>query len=422
LGNAAKFTASGVIELSLDILDETERDVVLQASVRDSGIGIPSDKLNSIFEPFQQSDETTTRRFGGTGLGLAICRRVAEKMQGAVWVKSEPGQGSLFYFTSSVQKQNHSVTKRFRPVGLKGKKALLCISRETPLREIVTDELQQSGMTVSLFDNGNELLDFLGTCQEAERGDFDLGIVDAGGKTTFHLEFAASLRQLPSKYSQIPLLVCISPDPGSADRCSMAGYNGFLSKPVQRRKLFNMISALLGLDKNSVEQKGSSDKKRIITTHSLAESFKHSVTILLVEDNRVNQKMAKIMLSKGGYNVEIASNGVEAVSNYIHHGQDIDLIFMDINMPEMDGLEATRRIRELERQKSQSIRCLEKHGGVVIPNMEKRRYSRIPIVALTANALKEFEERCREAGMDDFLTKPLKRELVFQAVQKRVIQ
>lgn len=420
LGNSAKFTAVGLIELSLEVLDETEKDVVLQASVKDSGIGIPSDKLAVIFEPFQQSDETTTRRFGGTGLGLAICKKVAEKMNGSICVKSQFGKGSTFCFTSHVEKQTYPVMKRFRPVELKGKEVFLCISKDTPLRGIITNELNQSGMKVTLFDSGDDALDFFRTCEDREGALFDIGIVDAGIKNSFHLQFAVSLRQLPSKYSQIPLLVCISPDPGGADRCSRAGYNGFLSKPIQRKKLFSMISAILGLERNSGKQKSKTDKKSILTTHSLAESFKHSVSILLVEDNRVNQKMAKIMLSKGGYNVEIASNGIEAVSSYIQNGRELDLIFMDINMPEMDGLEATRRIRALERERSERAALLEKNGATGVTQTDSGRSSRIPIVALTANALKEFEDRCIEAGMDDFLTKPLKRELVFKAVQKWV--
>ncbi|MBF0233695.1 MAG: response regulator [Desulfamplus sp.] len=419
LGNAAKFTTSGLIELSLDVLDETDKDVVLKASVRDSGIGIPSDKLTAIFEPFQQSDETTTRRFGGTGLGLAICRKVAEKMQGAVWAESELGKGSTFHFTSHVDKQNRSVTKRFRPVELKGKKAFLCISKGSPLRGIITNELNQSGMTVVVFDSGDDILGFFRTSKSENGDDFDIGIVDAGVKSSAHLEFAASLRELEGKYSQIPLLVCISPDPGGADRCSRAWYNGFLSKPVQRKKLFTMISAILGLEKNRIDKNNAPYEEKILTTHSLAESFKHSVNILLVEDNPVNQKMAKIMLSKAGYNVEIAANGVQAVSAYIQNVQNLDLIFMDINMPEMDGLEATRRIRELEKT-GIGIRVSEQSMDAGNSGTEEINISRIPIVALTANALKEFEDKCIASGMDDFLTKPLKRELVFQAVQKWV--
>ncbi|MBF0229136.1 MAG: response regulator [Desulfamplus sp.] len=435
LGNAAKFTSSGVIELSLDIKEETDNDVILQASVKDSGIGIPQDKLTAIFEPFQQSDETTTRKFGGTGLGLAICKKIAEKMEGSVWAESQLGKGSTFHFTSHLKKQPHTAMKRFRPVGLKGKKAFLCISKNTPLREIIINELNQSGMAITLFDSGDDVLDFFrnakscssnnnvdqnisGTSQEQidygnkNNGDlFDVGIVDAGVKSHEHIDFAESLRTLSCEHSNIPLLVCISPDPGGADKCRKAGYNGFLSKPIQRKKLFTMISAILGLEKNPADQKNEPEVNTILTTHLLAESFKHSITILLVEDNPVNQKMAKIMLSKGGYNVEIASNGVEAVSSYIQKSEIIDLIFMDINMPEMDGLEATRRIRELEKEGIGRVREFEKH-----------KYPRVPIVALTANALKEFEDKCLEVGMDDFLTKPLKRELVFQSVKKWVTQ
>ncbi|MBF0209510.1 MAG: response regulator [Desulfamplus sp.] len=421
LGNAAKFTSSGFIELCLDIKEESESEVVLQASVKDSGIGIPSDKLGAIFEPFLQSDETTTRRYGGTGLGLAICRKIAEKMQGSVWAESDFGKGSTFYFTSHLQKQIRLPKALFRPVGLKGKRAFLCISKNTPLREIIIDELTSSGMFVELFDSVDNALEFFsskksGSHLKSNNDNFDIGIVDAGIKSHLHLEFAKSLRRLNGKYSTTPLLVCINPDPGGAERCSKAGYKGFLAKPIQRKKLFSMISAILGLEKNILDQKSDQDSHKILTTHLLAESFKHSVTILLVEDNPVNQKMTEIMLSKAGYNVLVAANGVEAISSYLENCQKIDLIFMDINMPEMDGLEATRRIRQLEKE------------GININNAQEELDSnevynhKTPIVALTANALKEFEDRCIEAGMDDFLTKPLKRELVFQSVKKWVAQ
>lgn len=397
LGNAAKFTSCGIIEISLDVKDETDDSLQLHARVRDTGIGIPEEKLANIFEPFQQSDETTTRRFGGTGLGLAICRKIAEKMNGRVWVESQHAKGSMFHFTCMVDKHDVPSVKPLRPVSLHGRKAFLCISESSPLREVLSHELALAGMKVSVFHSGGDALDFFQKTSEL----FHIGIVDATLRNAVHLEFAEKFRKLPGALSKIPLLVSISPDPGGAHRCSRAGYNGFLSKPVQRKKMFHMLSVLLGLE--NIESDQSSEERdmesqKIITTHSLAESLKRSVNILLVEDNVVNQKMAKIMLTKAGYHVNIAGNGVEAVAAYIENKKDLDLIFMDINMPEMDGLEATRRIRKLE------------------------THRRIPIVALTANALKEFEERCLEAGMDDFLTKPLKRELVFQSVKKWGIQ
>ncbi|SLM29443.1 Two-component hybrid sensor and response regulator histidine kinase [Desulfamplus magnetovallimortis] len=397
LGNAAKFTSSGMIELSLDVENEDDLYVQLHARVKDTGIGIPGEKLADIFEPFQQSDETTTRKFGGTGLGLAICRKIAEKMNGRVWAESEAGKGSVFNFTCRVDKHDVKSEKRLRPVSLYGKNAFLCISENSPLKDIIYHELTLAGMKLKIFHN--DTISFDEFCELPEP--FHIGIVDATLKNNYHLEFGEKFRKLPGAVAKIPLLVCISPDPGGADRCSRAGYNGFLSKPVQRKKLFHMISALLGLDpmdKSSGDDLSENETQKILTSHSLAESMKRSVNILLVEDNMVNQKMAKIMLSKAGYNVTIAGNGVDAVATYVEQKDELDLIFMDINMPEMDGLEATRRIRAIE-------------------TTDKR----IPIVALTANAMKEFEEKCLDVGMDDFLTKPLKRELVFQSVKKWVI-
>ncbi len=398
LGNAAKFTTSGVIELSLSVDDETKKSVTLHTRLRDTGIGIHTDRLQEIFEPFQQSDETTTRKYGGTGLGLAICRKIAEKMGGEVWAESHAGQGSTFHFTCRVSKETNTRPKRLRPVSFKGKRAFLSIANQSPLREVLQIELSLAGMEITMLDAGTNPKVLL----EKKSESWDIGIVDAPFKSTLHLAFAKQLRQLPSPISKVPLLVCNSPEPGGADRCSRAGYDGFLTKPVQRKKLFQMLSALMGLsenDENTTLDDSAEKKARastILTTHSLAESVKYSASILLVEDNPVNQKMAKIMLTRAGYQVTIADNGVEAVELYANEGEQFDLIFMDINMPVMDGLEATCRIREIETDR------------------------RIPVVALTANALKEFEEQCIDAGMDDFLTKPLKRELVFQTVKKWV--
>ena len=398
LGNAAKFTTSGVIELSLTVDDETEESVLLHSRLKDTGIGIHTDRLQKIFEPFQQSDETTTRKYGGTGLGLAICRKIAEKMGGEVWAESQAGQGSTFHFTCRVSKETNVRPKRLRPVSLKGKRAFLSIAKQSPLREVLQSELSLAGMEITMLDAGTDPKVLL----ESGKESWDIGIVDAPFKSTLHLAFAEQLRQLPSPISKVPLLVCNSPEPGGADRCSRAGYDGFLTKPVQRKKLFQMLSALMGGAEDvesSARGEAAENKVRtsaILTTHSLAESVKHSASILLVEDNPVNQKMAKIMLTRAGYQVTIAGNGVEAVELYANEGKRFDLIFMDINMPVMDGLEATCRIREIETDR------------------------RIPVVALTANALKEFEEKCIHSGMDDFLTKPLKRELVFQTVRKWV--
>ena len=404
LGNAAKFTFNGVIELSLDAEEETPDNVMLKIEVRDTGIGIPQDNIKTIFEPFEQSDDTTTRKFGGTGLGLAICRKIAEKMQGRVWVESTPGKGSSFYFTSYLQKKIRENSYRFRPVSLKGKKAVLVAQSQSPLRDILSLELITAGMGVDVYDTGGDALKAIIKMDQIQENAFDICIVDAGMRTQEHLEFAAKIRELPGKCSTLPLLVCATSDPGGAEKCNKAGFDGFLPKPVQRKKFFKMIAAILGLGYGKVPGKKNGVGKNILTTHSLAEEMKRSIKILLVEDNIVNQKMAKIMLSKAGYHVDIASNGKDAVAKFINSGQELDLIFMDINMPKMDGLEATRNIRSIEQERALNVAANER--------------TKIPIIALTANVLKEFEIKCSEAGMDDFLTKPLKREHVFATIQK----
>lgn len=399
LGNAAKFTSQGRIELLLDTEDETSKGITLSVSVRDTGIGVSIEQTEELFKPFKQSDETITREYGGTGLGLTICKKIVEKMNGTIQVESEPFKGSRFYFTAVVEKVIKKSKKRIRPALLSGKKVFVfaCTRSAT---EILTRELFMAGMEVDcLYYSGShkdedKLAEFF---ENYSKRKYEIGIIDAGGyHNSRTLDIAKQIRQLSDSCSEnsfIPLIACSLPVPGGVEECQKAGFDGFLAKPVQRKKLFSMMSGLLGIDRVG----GKENEKKIATPHSIAEDLKRSISILVVEDNYVNQKMTKILLSKAGYNVDIANNGSEAFKIYFDDPLDFDIIFMDINMPVMDGLEATRRIR---------LREKEMAAG-----------TRIPIIALTANVLKEFKTQCFDAGMDDFLTKPIKRELVFKAVK-----
>ncbi|MBU2455240.1 MAG: response regulator, partial [Proteobacteria bacterium] len=197
--------------------------------------------------------------------------------------------------------------------------------------------------------------------------------------------------------TKFDFIACSIPVPGIADTFHKAGFKGFLPKPISKRKLFEMISYVMGMEKGIVDP---SEKKRneIVTAHVLSENKKYAASILLVEDNPVNQKMTNLMLSKAGYMIDIASDGREAVEKYTSHPEAYDLIFMDINMPHMNGFQATKLIRSFE--------------------IENPLVQKIPILALTANVLDDFKHKCVEAGMDDFLTKPIKRDLVFKAIQQ----
>jgi CheY-like chemotaxis protein len=205
---------------------------------------------------------------------------------------------------------------------------------------------------------------------------------------------AAGIRTSDAPWSQIPLIALSGSLERDAQRCEKAGFNGFLSKPVRREKLLQMIGRVLR-DSEAQSGAGPDGKEKIHTQYSVREDLKHSVRILLVEDNLVNQKLAKLMLGKAGYQVDVASNGVEAVERYTSAPDDFDLIFMDVQMPEMDGKEATQAIRQ-------------------------KGHDRVPIIAMTAHAMKGDREMCLEAGMNDYITKPIKREAVFSIIEKNI--
>jgi CheY-like chemotaxis protein len=385
MGNAPKFTEAGEIEISLDIEEEKETRVKVHARIRDTGIGIPEDKLETIFEPFQQADGSTTRKYGGTGLGLAICKQISDLMGGEVWVESRVGKGSVFHFTAWFEKAEEKETRRFVSVSLSGKNALIVDDNRSNL-DILRHILESVGMNVFALTNGKDVLPAIQKAME-EQNRFDLCICDIQMPGTSGYDVGKAIHGFKSEIEDIPLIALSSLMERDAGKCEEAGFDGFLSKPVRREKLYKMLKRLLG------EKKDEELKPKIVTQYSVREDMKHSARILLAEDNPVNQKLAKIMLTKAGYQVEVANNGQEAVEKYTTSSEDFDLIFMDIQMPEMDGIEATQAIRE-------------------------NGFDTIPIVAMTANAMKGDREICLKAGMVDYIAKPIKRELVFEILEK----
>jgi PAS domain S-box-containing protein len=389
MGNASKFTEVGEIELSLDIEEEKDDRVKLHATIRDTGIGISKEKLNTIFDPFQQADNSTTRRFGGTGLGLAICRQIANIMDGTVWVESEVDKGSIFHFTAWVGKAEGEAARRSSSIGLSGKKVLIVDDNQTNLK-ILTHILESVSTHVVSLSKSEEVIATLQNDLESN-SPFDICISDIQMPVMSGHILAKQIRDPKHRFSDIPMIALSSSTKGDAKKCEEAGFDGFLSKPLQREKLFQMLERILG----EKEEKDEEVSPKIMTQYSVREDMKHSVCILLVEDNPVNQKLAKMILTKAGYQVEVANDGQEAVEKYTASPDDFDLIFMDVQMPEMDGIEATKAIRE-------------------------EGFDSIPIVAMTAHAMKGDREECLAVGMDDYIPKPIKREVVFEVLRKWV--
>ena len=408
MGNSSKFTESGEIEVALDVEKETDKNIKLHAKVRDTGIGIPKEKLASIFKPFEQVDTSTTRRYGGTGLGLTISRQIANLASGDIWAESEVGKGSTFHATAWFEKVEEKEAKRIIPVLLSNKKVLIVDDNRRNL-DILTNILELVVMRVVALARGEEVMPTLQRALE-NNDPFDLCALDICMPGMSGYEVAKQIRDSRSgkQISDIPLIALSSLMERDARKCKNSGFDGFLSKPVHREKLYQILGRMMGKTEGEGEE-DKAGKREIITRYSVMEDMKRSVRILLAEDNPVNQKLARMMLTKAGYQVEVAGNGRETVEKYMISPEGFDLIFMDIEMPEIDGMEATQAIRKFEEE----LRTGDKLTGTTRPGDRH-----IPIVAMTAHAMRGDRDKCLEAGMDDYVSKPIKREIVFKAVEK----
>ncbi len=412
MGNAAKFTSSGEIELFVDVEEEQEERLKLHTTVRDTGPGIPKDRLGVIFEPFKQADGSTSRKYGGTGLGLSISRKIARLMLGDVWAESPARsegppeeQGSVFHFTVWSEKSKDQQVSRWTPVSLGGKRVLVVDDNRTNL-DILCHTLKKAGMQVTALSRGRDALREL---QSPSTGDapYSLCISDIKMPEMSGYELARAIRTTHGP-SRLPLLAFSSSVMGGAKKCAQAGFDGFLPKPISKKKLFLMIDRLLAKADESLGS-AAAPITHIVTQYSVREEIKRSMRILLAEDNPVNQKLAIILLGKGGYEVVVANNGEEALSKYTADPGGLDIILMDVQMPKMDGIEATREIRTWEHTRS------ETRG----PTTHGQRH--IPIVAMTANAMKGDRDKCIDAGMDDYITKPIRRDIVFAVLNRWVL-
>lgn len=389
MGNAAKFTRSGEIELAIDMEKDAGDRMLIHATVRDTGIGIPAEKLEAIFEAFQQADTSTTREYGGTGLGLAICRHLAEIMGGRAWVESRPGSGSTFHFTAWFGKATGRPRCRVVPAELAGKRALIADDSLANL-DILSRALKTAGMQVTALSHGTEALFAL---RDAVAGGapFDVAVLDIVLPGMNGYDIARAVRN--DLRCKMPLIACTASLEGSAKKSAEAGYNGFLPKPVNPSKLHKMISQLLG-SASGTEPHGA--REALVTQHSMREAEKGTISILVAEDNLVNQQLAQKLLTKAGYAVHVVSDGQEAVDAYSAAPERYDIIFMDVQMPRLNGLDATQALRA-------------------------RGFQSVPIIAMTANAMKGDRERYLAAGMNDYIAKPVRRDIIFALLNTWVI-
>ncbi|MGB2697545.1 MAG: response regulator [Candidatus Zixiibacteriota bacterium] len=387
-GNGIKFTEKGEVVIRVVPENETEDQVTLLFSITDTGIGIPKDKQERIFESFTQVDGSTNRKYGGTGLGLSISKRLVELMGGRIGMESEVGKGSHFWFTVSYEKQKEfkEISPRF-PVDIRGMR-MLAVDDNNTNRAILVKMLESFGCYTEAVESGVEALDVLKRAIHQGKH-FDLVLLDMQMPEMDGEQTLRAIKDDPAVSDTVVIILTSIGTRGDAARLEALGCAGYLMKPIKQSQLYDAIITILGLQKTRTKVKPIP----IVTRHTIAEQKRRTVHILLVEDNPMNQKLAVALLKRAGYSVHPVENGVKAIEALKRTAYN--LILMDVQMPEMNGFEATKAIRQMEDEK--------KH---------------IPIIAMTAHAMKGDKERCLKAGMDDYVSKPIEPQELFDAIEK----
>jgi two-component system, sensor histidine kinase and response regulator len=389
VGNAIKFTESGEVVLRVDAEETGETDVVLHLAVADSGIGIPEHKQAAIFEAFAQADSSITRQYGGTGLGLAIAAQLVGLMGGRIWVESAVGRGSTFHFTVRVQR-GPARPVRAEPSSAELRDlAVLIVDDNATNRRILQRTIAQWGMHGTGVVGGAEALAAL-EAAEREHRPYDLVLLDAHMPDMDGFALADRMRQRAATTPPTVMMLTSGGQRGDGARCRELGIAGYLAKPVRPSDLLQAIRLVLS-------PPAGGGRRGLVTRYSLTADAREvaapkTLTILLAEDNRVNQQLAVKLLEKQGHTVRVAENGRAAIGA-LEAGR-FDLILMDVQMPEMSGLEATVAIRAREQET----------GG------------HLPIIAMTARALNGDQEACLAAGMDGYISKPVSPKLLAEAI------
>jgi len=388
--NAVKFTGKGEIVLAVAVESEGEEKVRLRFSVSDTGIGVPPEKQELVFSAFAQADGSTTRKYGGTGLGLAISKQLVEMMGGRIAVQSECGKGSTFYFTADfgLQEPGKPAPETGGLAAIAGVSAMVVDDNET-CRRILGTMLSHWGVKPTFAADAGEALDRMKRAAAAEDGVPALIIVDAGMPGADGFELVERIKALDGFSGIRTILLTAAGERGDGARCSELGIDAYLTKPVGQADLFDAITSMFS---RTLEEQG----KPVITQHSLRQR-RRRLRLLVAEDNAVNQKLVVRMLQKWGHAVALVENGADAVDAW--KSGEFDLVLMDVQMPEMDGLTATGEIRK----------------------REKETGAHIPIVAMTAHAMEGDRRRCLDAGMDGYVSKPVKPATLSEEIE-RVIE
>jgi PAS domain S-box-containing protein len=393
VGNSIKFTEQGEVLIDISLMSENETDATIRFSVIDTGIGIPIDTQTRIFESFSQADGSTTRKYGGTGLGLAISRQLVKMMNGEIGVESEPGKGSTFWFYAVFKKQQGCTeVKQIMQEEIR-KKRILIIDNNSTSREILRTYLKSWGCRVEEVSNGSSALEELGAA--AGKDLYNIAIINMNMPEMNGEELAQKIRE-KEEFKDIFLIMLSAlnqrHDTFAIDKF---GFTAYLNKPVKKMQLYNCLCAVSGEQGQEISEQVKGRKQDL---HISAER-KRLAKILLAEDDTTNQKVAKGILEKLGYSLDIVRNGKEAINAL--KKVPYDLVLMDCQMPEMDGYEATGIIRNPD-------------SGVI--------NNSIPVIAMTAHAMAGDRERSLAAGMDDYVTKPIRMDSMSAVLNKWLTQ
>ncbi|NQT10912.1 MAG: response regulator, partial [Desulfobacteraceae bacterium] len=386
--NAIKFTKKGgIILVGVKALEKTSDQVTLAFFVKDTGVGIAPEHLYKLFKPFSQADVSTTRKYAGTGLGLSICKQLVELMHGDIWVESELGKGSTFHFTVVFKLRDKGRRRRLMPPPDIQKLKVLVVDDCPDSRDIMQKILESFGFRPESVSSGKEALNMLQENQTMEEP-FELVVIDWRMPEMDGIEASRIIREDLKLTIPIIMMTAFGREAEKLE-AKKAGINAFLTKPMFQSTLFNAI-----MDAFGKESREARPDKEITTRASICKKHLKGVKILVAEDNLTNQEIAKAILEGAGIIVEIVNNGEEAVKA-VRKGR-FDAVLMDIQMPEMDGYEATGIIRKDPAFKS------------------------LPIIAMTAHAMKGDEERCLKAGMDAYIAKPINQDRLFQAIWRTI--
>ncbi len=385
VGNAIKFTERGEVIVEVQARELEADHATLHVAVADTGIGIPPAKQQAIFEAFEQADSSTTRRYGGTGLGLTISAQLVHLMGGRIWVESEPGRGSTFHFKARFGVgRDAAVAARGTPVALDALRVLV-VDDNAANRDILAETLASWRMDATAVSGGAQAMAALARARDAD-APFRLMLIDAWMPEMDGFALAARITGDRSLPTATIMMLTSDDDAGDQARCRELGVAAYLTKPIKQSELLDAIVTALG-------SRATVQGLRGTAADGIGRAAR-SLRILLVEDNLVNQSLALELLEPRGHGVVVAGNGREALSAL--ERERFDVVLMDVQMPEMDGFEAIGVIRERERQSGDHV----------------------PIVAMTAHAMKGDRERCLAAGMDDYLSKPIDAARLFAVVER----